>query len=164
MEGRLVAARLRSLPPQRVYGVFRELRRLGINNRRTRAIVRDWVAARPDPAFDAVKYRRSFSVAAQHAHLPLPGEVGTVLFDWRGPRRYETPILEAWRRSHYEQRALYELPYTVAEGLAAQHGINRSRFLSGIGRSSPTANGSGCRRPGYGTTSRRSPWTSPPHP
>jgi len=94
--------------------------------------VRDWVAARPDPAFDAVKYRRSLSVAARHAHLPLPGEVGTVLFDWRRPKRYETPVLEAWRRAHYEQRALYELPYTVAEGLAAQHGISRSRFLSGI--------------------------------
>ncbi|MFC5940588.1 hypothetical protein ABUL04_10380 [Micromonospora harpali] len=131
-EGRLIAARLRTLPPQRVYGVFRELRRLGINNRRTRAIVRDWVAARPDPAFDAVKYRRSLSVAARHAHLPLPGEVGTVLFDWRRPKRYETPILDAWRRAHYDQRALYELPYTVAEGLAAQHGIDRARFLSGI--------------------------------
>ncbi|MFF0824528.1 hypothetical protein ACFYUR_29490 [Micromonospora haikouensis] len=131
-EGRLIAARLRTLPPQRVYGVFRELRRLGINNRRTRAIVRDWVAARPDPAFDAVKYRRSLSVAARHAHLPLPGEVGTVLFDWRRPKRYETPILDAWRRAHYDQRALYELPYTVAEGLAAQHGIDRTRFLSGI--------------------------------
>jgi hypothetical protein len=124
--------RLRLLPPQRVYGVLRELRRLGVNNRRTRAIVRDWVAGRPDPAFDAVKYRRSLSVAARHAHLPLPAEVGTVLFDWRRPKRYQTPILETWRRAHYEQRALYDLPYTVAEGLAAQHGINRARFLAGI--------------------------------
>jgi len=132
LEGRLIAARLRSLPPQRVYRVFRELRRLKINNRRTRAIVRDWVAARPDPAFDAVKYRRSLALAARHAHLPLPGEVGTALFDWRRPKRYETPILEAWRRAHYDQRALYELPYTVAEGLAARHGIDRARFLARI--------------------------------
>ncbi|WP_117210540.1 hypothetical protein [Allorhizocola rhizosphaerae] len=132
LEGRLIAVRLRSLPPQRVYGVLRELRRLGVNNRRTRAIVRDWVAARPDAAFDAVKYRRSLAVAARHAHLPLPGEVGMALFNWRRPKRYQTPILEAWRRAHYEQQALYELPYTVAEGLAAKHGIDRSRFLSGI--------------------------------
>lgn len=131
-EGRLIAARLRLLPPQRVYGVFAELRRRGVNNRRTRAIVRDWLAGRPDLAFDAVKYRRSLSAAARHAHLPLPGEVGTVLFDWRRPKRYGTPILETWRRAHYEQRALYELPYTVAEGLAAQHGIDRAKFLTGI--------------------------------
>ncbi|MGH3727831.1 MAG: hypothetical protein ACRDTU_03655 [Micromonosporaceae bacterium] len=132
VEGRLIARRLRLLPPQRAYGVFRRLRQLGINNRRTRAIVRDWVAARPDPAFDAVKYRRSLSIVARHSHLPLPSEVGTALFDWRRPKRYDTPILETWRRAHYEQRALYDLPYTVAEGLAAQHGIDRTRFLTGI--------------------------------
>ncbi|GAA4607836.1 hypothetical protein BJY16_006539 [Actinoplanes octamycinicus] len=132
VEGRLIGARLRSLPPQRVYGLFDELRRLGVNNRRTRAIVRDWVAARPDPAFDAIKYRRGLSTAARHAHLTLPGEVGTALFDWRRAKHYATPILETWRRAHYEQRALYELPYTVAEGLAAKRGLDRARFLSGI--------------------------------
>jgi hypothetical protein len=132
VEGRLIAARLRVLPPQRVYGVFRQLRRLGVNNRRTRAIMRDWVTGRPDPAFDAVKYRRSLALTVRHAHLNLPGEVGTALFDWRRPARYDTPILDAWRRAHYEQRALYELPYTVAEGLAARHGIDRARFLAAI--------------------------------
>jgi hypothetical protein len=132
VEGRLIAARLRALPPQRVYGVFRQLRQLGVNNRRTRAIMRDWVTGRPDPAFDAVKYRRSLALTARHAHLELPGEVGTALFDWRRPTRYEAPILEAWRRAHYEQRALYELPYTVAEGLATRHGIDRARFLTAI--------------------------------
>src|SRR5262245_49285573 len=124
-EGRLIAARLRLLPPQRVYGVFGQLRRLGINNRRTRAIIRDWVAARPDPALDAVKYRGSLSVAARHAHLRMPDEIGDALFDWRRRKRYATPILEAWRRAHYEQKSLYELPYTVAEGLASRHGIDR---------------------------------------
>src|SRR5258705_6736115 len=72
------------------------------------------------------------ATAPRHAHLPLPAEVGTALFDWRRPKRYDTPILESWRRAHYEQRALYELPYTVAEGLAAQHGVDRARFLANI--------------------------------
>jgi hypothetical protein len=132
IEGALVGQRLSLLPPQRVYALFRELRRLGINNRRTRAIMRNWVAARPDPAFDAVKFRRSLGVVARHAHLTLPGEVGTALFEWRRPKRYETPILEAWRRAHYEVRALDDLPYTVAEGLATQHGLDRTRFLTRI--------------------------------
>lgn len=132
VEGRLIAARLRTLPPQRVYRVFRQLRSLGVNNRRTRAIVRDWLRERPDQAFDAVKYRRSLAIAARHAHAALPGEVGTAVFDWRRPKRYDTPILESWRRAHYDQRALYELPYTVAEGLAARHGIDRARFLAAI--------------------------------
>lgn len=131
-EGRLIAARLRTMPPQRVYRVFGELRRLGVNNRRTRAIIRDWVAVRPDLAFDAVKYRKGLSGAARHAHLALPGEVGTFLFDWRRPGRYDTGILESWRRAHYDQRAIFDLPYTVAEGLAAKRGLDRTAFLTGI--------------------------------
>jgi hypothetical protein len=131
-EGRLIAARLQLLPPQRVYALFATLRRLGVNNRRTRAIIRDWVTARPDPALDAVKYRHGLSVAARHAHLTLPGEVGPALFAWRRATRFHTPLLEAWRRAHYDTRALTELPYTVAEGLAAQHKIDRGRFLAAI--------------------------------
>ncbi len=132
VEGRLIARRLQLLPPQRVYKVFRNLRRLGVNNRRTRAIMRDWIVGRPDPAFDAVKYRHSLTVAARHAHLRMPGEVGTMLFDWRAPKRYATPILESWRRAHYEKKSMYELPYTVAEGLATRHGIDRAAFLRDI--------------------------------
>ncbi|MEV0131619.1 hypothetical protein AB0H83_24555 [Dactylosporangium sp. NPDC050688] len=133
LEGALIAARLRSLPPQRVYRLLRTLRAEGVNNRRTRAIVRDWVAARPDLAFDAVKYRRHLAGAARHAHLRLPEEVGTMLFDWRRPKRYATPILETWRRAHYDQRAVFELPYTVAEGFAARHRIDRARLLARAG-------------------------------
>lgn len=133
LEGALIAARLRLLPPQRVYRLLRALRADGVNNRRTRAIVRDWVAARPDLAFDAVKYRRHLAGAARHTHLRLPDEVGAVLFDWRRPKRYATPILEMWRRAHYDQRAVFELPYTVAEGFAARHRIDRARLLARAG-------------------------------
>jgi hypothetical protein len=157
-EGRLVARRLTLLPPPRVYKLFRELRRAKVNNRRTRAIMRDWLAARPDLAFDAVKYRSAVKATVRHAHLRLadehtlaeemgiedrrpgkPGlagmlgrELGPYLF---GPNRrtaYSTPILESWRRAHYEQAALYELPYTVAEGFAAKHRIPRAVFLERI--------------------------------
>nr|MDT0524802.1 hypothetical protein [Streptomyces sp. DSM 41633] len=68
-EGRLIAARLALLPPQRVYRLFGEVRRAGINNRRTRAILRDWLAARPDLGHDAVKYRSGVKTAARHVHL-----------------------------------------------------------------------------------------------
>jgi len=45
-EGRLIARRPETLPPQRVYRLFRELRRAKANNRRIRAIMRDWLAGR----------------------------------------------------------------------------------------------------------------------
>lgn len=132
-EGRLIAARLALLPPQRVYGLFRTLRRSRVNNRRTRALLRDWLSTRPDPALDAVKYRNGLKQALRHTHLTLGDEeLGAFLFAPHSRAHYDTPILEAWRRAHYEQEALYELPYTVAEGFAAKHGIPRGAFLERI--------------------------------
>ncbi|WP_042408097.1 hypothetical protein [Streptacidiphilus carbonis] len=132
-EGQLIARRLAVLPPQRVYRLFRALRKAGVNNRRTRAVIRDWIAARPDLAFDAVKYRGGLKDALRHAHLqPAADELGTFLFSGRLPARFATPILETWRRAHYEQAAVYELPYTVAEGFAARRGVARADFLERI--------------------------------
>ncbi|WP_406735403.1 hypothetical protein OG508_29220 [Streptomyces sp. NBC_01108] len=133
-EGRLIAARLAKLPPQRVYRLFRALRGAKVNNRRTRAIMRDWLAARPDKAHDAVKYRSGLKTAARHVHLRFdgpdePDEIGDFLFrPWRRPR-YRHRLLDAWRRAHYEQGAVDELPFTVAEGFAARHGMKRKVFL-----------------------------------
>ncbi|GAA4081060.1 vWA domain-containing protein [Actinomadura miaoliensis] len=132
IEGRLIARRLELLPPQRVYRLFRQVRRAGINNRRVRAIFRDWLAARPDLAFDAVKYRGAVKDAARHAHLPLSGELGDFLFRPRSRKSFRTPVFETWRRAHYEQAAVYELPYTVAQGFAARHGIPHEVFLERI--------------------------------
>lgn len=128
-EGQLIAARLAKLPPQRVYRLFRELRAAKVNNRRTRAITRDWLAARPDAAHDAVKYRAGLKTAVRHAHLPLDGELGPFLFRPGTLPRYEHRLLDAWRRAHYEQGAVGELPFTVAEGFAARHGMEREAFV-----------------------------------
>lgn len=131
-EGLLIARRLERMPQQRVHRVFRELRRLGVNNRRTRAIIRDWMAGRRDPAFDFVKYRGAVRNAARHAHLRLQKEQHDFLFAPHSVTSFRTPIFEQWRRAHYEQAAIYELPYTVAEGFAAKHGIPREVFLERI--------------------------------
>ncbi|TDC24189.1 hypothetical protein E1265_10500 [Streptomyces sp. 8K308] len=133
-EGRLIGRALRALPPQRVYRLFAALRAAGVNNRRTRAIVRDWLAARPDLAFDAVKYRGQLRAAARHAHLRLDGdgELGAFLFAPHDRRTFATPLFETWRRAHYDRSQVFELPYTVAEGLAARHGMDRAAFLAGI--------------------------------
>ncbi|WP_373465086.1 hypothetical protein [Streptomyces sp. V2I9] len=134
-EGRLIAARLALLPPPRVYRLFGELRRAKVNNRRTRAIMRDWLAARPDLGHDAVKYRTGLKTAVRHIHLPCPdgsgplAEIGAFLFRPGRLRRYEHGMLDAWRRAHYEQGAVSELPFTVAEGFAGRHGMKREVFL-----------------------------------
>lgn len=134
-EAALLRHALQNLPPQRVYRVFRALREARVNNRRTRAVLRTWLAGR-DLAFDALKYRGLLRSAARHARLRLPDELHAFLFD--GPhtrKRWENPLLDAFRRARYDQSAIYELPFTIAEGLAAAKGVPRERFLA---RAAPT--------------------------
>lgn len=132
-EGALIAGVLRELPPQRVYRLFASLRRDGVNNRRTRATVKRWLSSRRDLTFDAVKYRGHLRSVARHTHQSMDPALHDFLFEGPDSRKtWEDPLLDAFRRARYEDRALYELPYTVAEGLAAARGIDRKRFLERI--------------------------------
>jgi len=131
-EGRLIAAALRSLPAPRAYRALLAVRARGVNNRRARAIVRNYLSSRPDLQFDAVKYRDKLRDLILHTHLPLPGELGGFLFKGWRQRRYATPLLETFRRAHFSEEAIYELPFTVAEGLAARRKLDRADFLRKI--------------------------------
>ncbi len=131
-EGRLIAAALRTLPPNRVYRLFERLVDARITNRRTRRIVGDYLDSLADPELHFVKYRLRLARIIAHFHLRVPGERGLVLFALKQARRFETPLFESLRRARFDQRAIYELPYTVAEGLAARRGVPRERFLANI--------------------------------
>lgn len=131
-ENALLRAAIRRLPPQRAYKLIAQLQQARVNNRRTRALIRDYLAGRRELSFDVVKYRRGVRHAALHAHLPLAEELRVLLFGrWR-QRRFTTPLFESFRQAHYAEEALYELPYTIAEGLAARLKIPRERFLKRI--------------------------------
>ncbi|MCP3103423.1 hypothetical protein LZ198_31525 [Myxococcus sp. K15C18031901] len=131
-EGALIAAALRGLPTQRAFRVLESLRARRINNRRARAVARDYVAGRGNLPFDAVKYRSKLRATVAHGHLKLPGELGAFLFHGWKKRGFTEPLLESFRKAHFSQEALYALPFTVAEGLAARHGVARDVFLRRI--------------------------------
>lgn len=137
LEGRLIARALRELPTSRVYHLFTALRKAAINNRRTRAIIREWLRAREDLAFEAVKYRSALRGAVRHAHLrldtlPHGDELAAFLFSPYKSAQFRTPHFETWRRAHFEHAAVFDLPYTVAQGFASAHRIPQSRFLERI--------------------------------
>lgn len=94
-------------------------------------MIRDYLSGRRDPIYDAVKYRSKVACAVRHAHLKRDGEFGRFLFTKSG-EAYETPLFERYRQAHYSRAAIFELPYTVAEGFAAKHGISRKVFLEKI--------------------------------
>jgi hypothetical protein len=153
-ENELIRQVLKTLPPQRVWKLFERLRKAGINNRRTRATIRDFAVSRKNLAFDAVKYRSKLRSAVIHAHVDLrtalpaapdgkrpAGEIERFLFEPLKVSKqgghtpfaaFQTPLLEAYRSAHFSQEALYKLPYSVAEVFAAKHGIERSQFLKKI--------------------------------
>ena len=96
------------------------------------AIARAYVNERRDPAFEAVKYRRCLHALAAHLHVAPRGEHADFLFHGPRARRYETPIFESFRRAHYAAEALYDLPFSIAEGLARKHRVPRETFLARI--------------------------------
>lgn len=131
-EGALIAAALKRLPPQRAWKVLEQLKERRINNRRSRAIARDYIRHCQEIDFHAIKYRSKVRAIASHAHLNLAGELGNFLFrNWQ-QRSYQTPLFEQFRQAHYSGEAIYHLPFTIAEGLAAKHQIPRDIFLSRI--------------------------------
>jgi hypothetical protein len=153
-ENELIRLGLQKLPPQRVWKLFERLRKAGVNNRRTRATIRTFIANRKDLAFDAVKYRHKLRSSLMHAHINLEkihssntvpmrekGELERFLFEpikisKKGGNKdyaaFKTPLLEQFRSAHYSQEALYHLPYSIAEVFAAKHGIPREQFLAKI--------------------------------
>ena len=131
-EGALIASTLQKLPPQRAWGVLQQLRQRKINNRRSRAIARDYINYRRNIDFYAVKYRSKLRAIVTHTHLKLQGELSNFLFhNWR-QKVYETELFEKFRQAHFRAEAIYDLPFTVAEGLATKHKIKREVFLSRI--------------------------------
>ncbi len=126
-EGALIARALATMPPQRAWKILRDVRSAGINNRRARAIARDFLRSR-NTEFDAVKYRNKVKAVAVHNHLPLPGEMGTFFFQ-KTPPVFQTPLFEQVRQAWYSKEAVFQLPFTIAEGLAVKHGIPREEFL-----------------------------------
>ncbi|QDV41182.1 hypothetical protein Enr13x_10200 [Stieleria neptunia] len=131
-EGKLISATLHSLPANRVFTLFTRLREAKINNRRSRAVVRDYLKWRSSPAFDAVKYRSKVRIVARHTHQDLDPETGAFLFALKEQKQFETPLFDSFLRAHYSKQAVYELPYSVAEGFAARHQIPRLEFLRKI--------------------------------
>lgn len=133
-EANLVRLSLSELPINRVLKLFTRLKLERVNNRRTRAVIKSYLNARKDHAFDAVKYRSKIKQALAHVHEKVDGERARFLFDSAEakPKSFKTPIFDSYQRARYSKQAVYELPFTVAESFAERHSIPRDVFLKGI--------------------------------
>ncbi len=131
-EGQLIAAALRQLPANRVYKLFARLRRESVNNRRSRAVVRDYLRFRQFKSFHFVKYRNKLRQIVRHSHVAVSQETSRFLFSLKSCKQFEDPLYDTFLRAQYSKQAVFELPFTVAEGVADRHGIERDGFLRKI--------------------------------
>jgi len=131
-EGQLVFRTLQLLPANRVYRLFRQLQKRRVNNRRTRAVIKRYLSWRPQPTFDAIKYRTKFRSAIAHAHINIDEQLGDFLFEFGKRGSYRDELLDQFRAAWYSATAVYQLPFTVAESLAVKHKIPRDVFLAKI--------------------------------
>ena len=130
-ENSLIAKTLEKLPPQRIYNLFFRIKKAKINNRRTRAFAKQFLLSR-NLEFDAVKYKKKLKKLASHNHIKLEEETNSFLYKFKKSKHFNTALFEKFRQAYYSQSAVYSLPFTVAEGLAEKHGIERSEFLEKI--------------------------------
>ena len=93
-------------------------------------------------------------MAHAHVRLDTPPEAAAFLFRGWKERRYEEPLFQAFREAHYSDAAIYALPFTIAEGLAARRGVRREVFLERI---APRLSAGGAPPPpgGHRTRARR---------
>lgn len=131
-EGKLIQSALRTLPPNRVFRIFKSLQTRRINNRRSRAVVKRYLEWRVKPEFDAVKYGRKLRAAATHCHLKLEGELGPFLFKFKKTKSFQSDLFDRYKKAYYSESVIYELPFTVAESLATRHQVPRDVFLRKI--------------------------------
>lgn len=130
LENRLITQVLPRLPANRVYRCFVDICCSGVNNRRTRAVMQAYINSRPDLAFHAVKYRGKLKRIIRHIHMKVPAEIFDYLQRGATARTtWQTPLFDRVRLVHYQKSALYELPFAVAETLAAKFGVPRARLL-----------------------------------
>lgn len=132
IENGLLGLAVKRLPPQRAYRLFERLADERVNNRRTRAVIQSYLRGRKNLAFDAVKYRARLKKAVLHSHFKIDSEIKQFLFQGARAKVYRDPLLETYRKAHYDRHSVYELPFSVAQGLAQRFGIPKAEFLEKI--------------------------------
>lgn len=124
---------LEKLPPQRVYKLFVLLAKEKVNNRTTKALIKNFIYKKRDYNFDAIKYGSKVKKALRHVHSKLPEDLNNFLYKgYAQNKKFDNPLLENFRKAHYSREFIYELPFTIAEGLAEKFKIPRELFIKRI--------------------------------
>lgn len=103
--------------------LYARLLAAGINDAHTVEIVVGLLSTGRQTAREfRVEENALLRAAVRHAHVRPGGELERFLFGSHD-EAFISPLLDAYRRSHFSASALEDLPYTVALGLATRHDL-----------------------------------------
>ena len=130
-EREIIFQTLNSMPVQRAFKTFRMLRRLSVNNARTRWLAQKFLSSRQNIYFEVIKYKAALKDLIIHNHLFVKdSEVFDFIFDKK--KEFKNNLLKDYIKAKTDKEFIYKLPYSIAEGFAAYHKVDRSDFLKKI--------------------------------
>lgn len=130
-ENEIIFQVLSQMPIQRAFKTFRMLRKLSVNNARTRWLAQKFLSSRQNIYFEVIKYKAALKDLIIHNHLFVKNsEVFDFIFDKK--KEFKNNLFKDYIKAKTDKEFIYKLPYSIAEGFAAYHKVDRSKFLKKI--------------------------------
>lgn len=129
-ENKLIMQALNGMHTNRAYNALELLADNKVNNKRTRKVVSDFLTGRKNYKYEFVKYKTKVKKIITHNHLYKNNEVWDFLFDKK--KTFDEVLFNDYMKAKSDVEAAYRLPYSIAEGFASFHKIDRKTFLSKI--------------------------------
>lgn len=129
-ENNLILQSLSNMQINRAYATFELLAENKVNNKRSRELARKFLESRKGYRYEFAKYKAKVKKIITHNHLYKKLEVWDFLFDKK--KEFTDPLFSNYVKAKTDIEAAYKLPYSIAEGFAAYHKVDRKEFLEKI--------------------------------
>lgn len=136
IENEIIYQALNSMQPQRAYKTFKMLRKMKVNNARTRWLAEKFLTSRKNITFECLKYSNTIKEIIIHNHIYIESEEFDFLFNKK--KNYSKRLFKSHHEAKEDKTKIYNLPYSIAEGFAAYHKIPREEFLQKIKKNMTT--------------------------
>lgn len=131
IEDKIILYTLDNIKTSRAYKTLAQLAENKVNNNRTKNIVRKWLRSRKNYKYEFLKYKDKVKKIVVHNHLYEDNEIWDFLFN-KKKEGYKDDLLNNYFKAKTDKEVIYELPYSIAEGFASYHKIDRKEFLENI--------------------------------
>lgn len=136
VENEIIYQSLNTMQTQRAYKTFKLLRKMKVNNTRTRWLAGKFLTSRKNITFECLKYSKVIKEIVIHNHLYIESEEFDFLFNKK--KNYSAKLFKTYHAAKEDKTKIYSLPYSIAEGFAAYHNIPREEFLQKIKKNMTT--------------------------